>query len=289
MQWFCAERLPLTLDLAPLVTYLRQKNVPCWVSEEGGQQVVWLQSEAHRPLLAEALTALQAGALPTEAAPAAEGSTRSWPLKHSPVTLGLLILGLAGALLVYVDSNLQWVRWLTFTDLALRGQTVYVFDLSTALSQGQWWRLLSPMVLHFGLFHILFNSLWIWELGRRIEFRRSGLVLILLSLFTSLAANLLQYFMSGPSLFGGMSGVLYGYVGYIWVWQRLWPAHGFSLPGGIIAFMLVWLVLCFSGIVDSFIDGQVANGAHLGGLIGGVVFGLFEMLKRRWFAPNMKR
>jgi GlpG protein len=284
MNWYCAQRLPLDVDLAPLVTFLRQQKVPCWVSEEQGMQVVWLQSEADYGQFQEALLALQASELqvahPAEIVP----RQAKLPLKRYSVTLSLLLLGLFGAILVALDTRLSWVHWLTFTEVAIRGNALYFSDLATVLALGQWWRLVSPMILHFGLFHVLFNSLWVWEMGRRIETKRSGRLLLLLSLFTSITANVLQYLMSGPALFGGMSGVLYGYVGYILVWQRLWPARGFGLGAGIIGFMLLWLVLCFTGVVDGFIDGQVANGAHLGGLIGGVLFAALEMLKHKWFA-----
>ena len=41
-----------------------------------------------------------------------------------------------------------------------------------------------------------------------------------------------------------------------------------------IGFMLFWLVLCMTGVVDYFIAGSVANAAHLGGLIAGALYAL---------------
>ncbi|MBB3168558.1 rhomboid family intramembrane serine protease [Simiduia aestuariiviva] len=278
--WICAQRLPLDVNLAPVMAYLQARSVACWVSEEGGQQCIWLQQTSDAELLEQALSALAKGELQSEqTSPLTNLKSAHVISRLPPVTVALLLFSVLGALLVYFDVRAQWLSWLTFTDVVVRGNALYFSDLSSVLVSGQWWRLLSPMFLHFGLFHILFNSLWVWEMGRRIELRRSGLMLFGLTVFSGLAANILQYVMNGPSLFGGMSGVLYGYVGYILVWQRLWPSRGFGLPAGILGFMLIWLVLCFTGVVDTFIDGQVANGAHLGGLLGGLLFGFIDMLR----------
>lgn len=263
-----------------MLDYLRAVGVPCRISEEQGEQVVWLQSAADQSALVQALAAQQSGDLPPVrpfSAPS-QLAARWRELKQLPVTLSLLLLGLAGGLLVTLNPSLTWVHWFTFTDFRLAGNSIYFSGLSNTLAQAEYWRLLTPMFLHFGLFHLLFNSLWVWEMGRRIEALRSGRLLLLLTLITSLAANGLQYAMSGPSLFGGLSGVLYGYLGYIWIWQRYWPARGFGLNGGIIGFMLVWLVLCLTGVVDQFIDGSVANGAHLGGLLAGIALAAVQML-----------
>lgn len=288
VNWFCAARRALDVDLAPVVNYLKTQSIPCWVSEEQGRQCIWLQDEAHLEQLHLALQAADAGQLFQPENPAALGSKAAVNLRLPPITLALLLLSGLGALLVVFDPQGRWISWLTFTDVAIRGNALYFSDLPSVLERGQWWRLVSPMFLHFGLFHVLFNSLWIWELGRRIELRRSGVMLLGISLFTSVSANVLQYFMAGPSLFGGMSGVLYGFVGYIIVWQRLWPARGFGVSPGILGFMLVWLVLCFTGAVDFFIDGQVANGAHLGGLLGGLLIGFVDMLRVKLFEHKQR-
>lgn len=74
-------------------------------------------------------------------------------------------------------------------------------------------------------------------------------------------------------MFGGMSGVVYALVGFIWIRHKIAPHPLFAVAPGIIGFMLFWLVFCMTGIVDVFIDGSVANAAHLGGLISGMLLG----------------
>ncbi|MDN3639528.1 rhomboid family intramembrane serine protease [Simiduia curdlanivorans] len=292
MEWFEAKRLPLALDLAPVLRSMQRANIPCWISEDAGEQVIWLASEAHRAILAQTLQAQSDGILQvplTTGTTATEPSRSAFNWRGCWVTLLALILSALGGLLVYLDVNLQWVHWLTFTNVLVRGNSLYFTDLQFVLEQQEYWRLLTPIFLHFGLFHILFNGLWLWEMGRRIEVRRGAGSLMVITLLTGIASNLLQYAMSGPSFFGGMSGVLYGYLGYIWMWQKYHPSEGFGLHSGVIGFMLLWLVVCFTGLVDGFIDGQVANGAHLGGLLCGICLGLFGVITRKLEVQRVKK
>jgi GlpG protein len=52
------------------------------------------------------------------------------------------------------------------------------------------------------------------------------------------------------------------------------PNPIYRLPRGVLVMMLVWLVLCISGLISLLGFGQIANGAHLGGLIIGCATGL---------------
>ena len=129
------------------------------------------------------------------------------------------------------------------------------------------------MFIHFGWLHIVFNLLWVWEIGRRIELINGASGLLLVTLVSSLASNCTQYFMSGPSLFGGMSGVIFGYLGFSLIWSRMLPSRSTGLAPGLYVFMLVYLVIGFTGVIDLLGIGSLANGAHLGGLIGGMIVG----------------
>ncbi len=146
---------------------------------------------------------------------------------------------------------------------------------------GEWWRLLTPVFLHFSLFHLVFNLLWVWELGRLIEARHGAFALLAVTAALGASSNLAQYFASGPG-FGGMSGVLYGYFGYLWVQGRFNPAFGIRLAPPVVALLFGWFALCWSGVLKLF-GLHIANSAHTGGLLGGAALAFLAMA-----APRMR-
>lgn len=135
---------------------------------------------------------------------------------------------------------------------------------------GQLWRLLTPILLHFSIFHIVFNMLWTWELGRLIEAQQGARMLLGLTALIGVASNLGQYVVDGP-WFGGMSGVIYGYFGYLWMQGKFNPRFGLRLNPTVVYLLLGWLALCWSGILDWLFNIQVANTAHTAGLISGII------------------
>jgi GlpG protein len=147
----------------------------------------------------------------------------------------------------------------------------------TGLSEifsGQFWRLFTPIFVHYSFIHILFNMFWLHDLGSQIERLKGSKFFITFALTLALFSNLLQFLMSGPS-FGGMSGVVYGLFGYVWIKCRLDPGDGFRIDPVIANIMFAWFLLCFTGIV-----GSIANWAHAGGLLLGLAWGYGSAL--RW-------
>ena len=148
------------------------------------------------------------------------------------------------------------------------GRAPFMFfpSVDAMLHSGQLWRWITPALLHFGILHITFNLFGWWIFGGAIERMQSSMRL--LGLFLSFAAvgNLAQFFWGGNQ-FGGLSGVVYGLLGYLWLYGRFNPASPFKLPKGMVVLMWVMLILGFAPILP------FANLAHLGGLLSGCLLG----------------
>jgi len=139
----------------------------------------------------------------------------------------------------------------------------------------QFWRVFTPSLIHFSAMHIIFNLLWWWYLGGKIENRLGIRPLLILLLVAGTLPNIVQYYLAGPN-FGGLSGVVYAVVGYTWIVGVKRPESGIGLPPAYIGFMLLWLVF---GFTDMF-GLSIANGAHIGGLLVGVIQGFIDSKKR---------
>lgn len=140
---------------------------------------------------------------------------------------------------------------------------------------GQVWRLWTPMLLHFGLIHILFNAYMTYNLASLVEEAHGSAYLISVSLSIALFSNLAQYAAGGPA-FGGMSGVVYGLFGFLWLRGSLDRRAGYQLPGQLVAILLIWFVLCAIGFIPN-----VANWAHGAGLAIGAGAGAFTAMVAR--------
>ena len=150
-----------------------------------------------------------------------------------------------------------------------------MFDFDqTFWIDNQWWRLITPIFIHFSFAHLAFNCLWIFILGEKIENTDGSLIFILLVIFSAILSNCLQYFWTETSLFGGLSGVIYGLIGFCMIVEFDSQYDRYKLPPALYLFMIVWLLLGFAGILDLFGFGSVANFAHLGGLISGILFAM---------------
>ena len=280
-------RLPLNTDLSGFVSLLHRLQVPHRVSEEVGEQVLWVPdagqlAEEVRELYQRFPDGDDAYQLPTDRESGVSRPGFVGQLRASRVTALVLLASLIVAGITLLGDNLDTVRWLTFLDFRVHGDYATFVPLADSLAAGQWWRLVSPMLIHFGILHLAMNGMWYWELGRRIELRQGSWHLLALTLLFAAVSNYVQYVFGGPSLFGGLSGVLYGLLGHCWIFQLLAPNPVYHLPRGVLVMMLVWLLLCLFGVVSMLGFGDIANGAHVGGLIIGCVTGLAGGALARW-------
>jgi GlpG protein len=145
------------------------------------------------------------------------------------------------------------------------------------IAHGEVWRLVTPIFMHGSVLHILFNMWWLSALGTLIEVRRGTLRLAAIVMISAVLSNLGQYYYverydpGDPALWEGMSGVVYALFGYVWMKGLHEPEQGMIVHPNTVTIMLFWLVLCMTGYV-----GNIANAAHVAGLVVGVVFGVFR-------------
>lgn len=173
---------------------------------------------------------------------------------------------------------------ITFAALNLSPEFVfnglrYPEALRVSAISPEWWRLLTPAIMHFSFMHVAFNLLWWWELGGLIERGQSGRRLLGVAVVIALVSNAAQGAQYGSG-FGGLSGVIYGLLGYLWLYPVLNPAAGFRVRREILWFMLGWLALGYTGLLD-VIFGPVSNVGHLSGLLTGMVLGVVVGLVNR--------
>ncbi len=146
------------------------------------------------------------------------------------------------------------------------------------ITRGEVWRLVTPSFLHFGILHLLLNMMALSALGTLIEIRRGSLRLALMILILSVTSNIGEFLFweqrepgKAHHLFGGMSGVICGLFGYIWMKGLYEPEQGMALHPNSVSFGLLWIVLCMTGVF-----GPIANSAHVVGLIVGVALGVLR-------------
>ena len=269
-------RLPLDTDLSGFLALLQRLQVPCRVSEERGEQVLWVPevlAAQVRDLYERYPNGGPDAAIEGEVV-AQEPVRRFGNLRAAPLTALMLLVTFVVFAITWGGENLEAIRWFSFTDFGVTEEHIYFASLQYTLESSQWWRLFTPMLVHFGWLHLAMNSLWYWELGRRVEAHQGRFALLGFTLLFALVSNLAQHLFGGVGIFGGLSGVLYGLLGHCWLYQKLAPNPAYRLPPGVVGLMLIWLLVCLSGLVTALGLGAIANAAHVGGLLIGCATGL---------------
>jgi GlpG protein len=212
---------------------------------------------------------------------------------RAPVTM--MLLAISGAVVAVgtdwstpfkmcdrVDPILKYLYIAPIEDVGAGFRSSVPTDELKSITHGQVWRLITPIFLHFGPLHILFNMMWLRQLGAVIELRRGSgrylaavLLIAILSNVAQYISNVVQDPSTGP-FFGGMSGVVFGLFGYIWIKSRYAPQDGFFMPPRMAFWMIAWFLICLTGRV-----GHIANTAHGVGMMVGMVIAYWPVFLRK--------
>ncbi|BAE75602.1 Rhomboid protease GlpG [Sodalis glossinidius str. 'morsitans'] len=136
---------------------------------------------------------------------------------------------------------------------------------------GQIWRWVSHAFLHFSLLHLLFNVVWWWYLAGLTERYRGRASLAILFVLSAVVSGMVQSHFSGI-FFGGLSGVVYALMGYVWWHGEKNPGGPLFMPLGVIVFALLWLIAGYFNILGI----AIANAAHVAGLVTGLLMAFWQ-------------
>jgi len=131
--------------------------------------------------------------------------------------------------------------------------------------EGEYWRFISAVFLHGNMIHILFNMLWLSEIYKyfNIFFKKTWFPVFFV--LTGIAGNLLAILVDGAVI--GASGAVFGVIGCVIAQARKNKSmYGFM----IYTMMAKWAVVL---ILLGFFMPNVSNGAHVGGLLAGLLLG----------------
>jgi GlpG protein len=295
--------------------YLVAQGISAHAEEQDGQWVIWVRDENHLKTAAETLEVFagnpedtryrdvsrQAAAVRQEELRRRQQARKNtiemrtrWGrgiARRAPLVTVLIGLSVLVAILTQFGEQIAPLKnRLTICPIEPVGENRIRFpsDYFHELKQGQLWRAVTPIFIHFGIIHLLFNMYMLYYLGSQIESRYGsvwfGVLVLVIAVTSNLGQTLLaQYFPgspfgSGPN-FGGMSGVDYGLFGYIWMKTVYDPGAGLYVSRQTVFMLMAWFLICFGPWMS------IANGAHAVGLATGMAFGyapeLTMTLRRR--------
>ena len=144
------------------------------------------------------------------------------------------------------------------------------------IKDGQYWRLLTSMFMHFGLMHILNNMVVLGAVGQIVEKAMGHVKLLIIFLVSGMCGSVLSYIVSA-----GASGAIFGLVGAL-VWIVI-ANRGFyeGISRQQAVFMVILMI--YYGVSTQGVD----NWAHGGGLVGGFVISIVLYRKKRYNKYNI--
>ena len=190
----------------------------------------------------------------------------SWQL-NQPVSGKTQSLGLAKIW----RANGPLTKFITLLCISIYCLSVFGYfgDIFAALSFSrqldEFYRVFTPAIMHLSAVHLVFNMSWWWYLGGKIEKHLGAHLLLLFSLFIALFSNTVQAILV-DNQFAGLSGVVYGLAGFVWLYGKLSKDKNIFLPNNVFSFLIVWMALGFAEVLPI----NMANWAHLVGLICGL-------------------
>ncbi|QGH33114.1 rhomboid family intramembrane serine protease [Gracilibacillus salitolerans] len=182
---------------------------------------------------------------------------------------------------------LQVIIWLIVGLVPGVGDWIYTMGVgwNGMISQGEYWRLITPIFLHAGFGHILFNSFSLILFAPALE-QMLGKVKFLVVYFTAgIAANILTYIVEPNPFYThvGASGAIFGlfglYLFMVFFEKKLIDPQNARLI----------LIISVIGLVMTFFRANINISGHLFGFVAGFALGPVILKNAQPFSPWKNR
>lgn len=180
--------------------------------------------------------------------------------KENPVVFLLIFINLFYFLLLELNGGSD--NWLTLVYWGAKE--------GVSISRGEYWRLITPIFMHIGFFHLVSNTIALIIFGPIMEKVLGPYKFLIIYLITGIWGNIAS-FLSSYAIGAGASGALFGlagsYAAYLYINRGNLGNWGREALIG-----LGWIVGI--NLIFGFTMNGIDNSAHLGGLVSGWVIGI---------------
>jgi membrane associated rhomboid family serine protease len=211
-----------------------------------------------RPACADCLREASVGAHCVDCVRASAPTTAQrvrlrWRGEHMLATKAIVGITVAAYLLISAHDGGPAGTGTLSRDLALYGPAVH---------NGEWWRLLTSSLVHYGLIHILFNMLILWQVGMILEPGAGKARFATLYVVSVLGGSAGALLMTPNAFTGGASGGVFGVAAAATLVMHRQGVRFWDTGFGPLLVINLALGLFLPGI---------SIGGHIGGLVAGTV------------------
>jgi membrane associated rhomboid family serine protease len=187
---------------------------------------------------------------------------------RTPVTLIVTALAAALEIASTVNPELRDHYYMTLK-----------LGMLSPIWSGEVWRPFTTCLLHGNLVHAAFNIYWTLIFGQVLETRLGPWRYLFLFALLGYVSSLVQFLVSnlntpldGQAGLVGLSGILYGLFGILWVGRRWREEYWNVCNNDTVRLLIIWFFLCIA--MTHFNVMRVGNVAHGTGLAFGCLYGL---------------
>lgn len=155
------------------------------------------------------------------------------------------------------------------------------FDRPVFLNDREYWRILTGATLHSGVLHILLNSYALYSFGRLVELLTNRAHMTIVFLLSAIGGGVLSLLFTPDGTSVGASNGIVGLLSYLAVYAFI--RRRFISPEFRKNLLInIGFILIFGLVLFNYVD----NFGHIGGLLVGAVYGLFQIPRSEYVDPR---